>query len=81
MATSRAKSSTRSRIKGKSKGKRTTHRSTSGAKLYAKRSGSGRFEDVQTFERAHERDIKLRSNAERAAGSSRRKAKKKARKK
>jgi hypothetical protein len=79
MATSRAKSSTRSRSKGKSK--RTTHRSTSGAKLYAKRSGSGRFEDLQTFERAHERDIKLRSNAERAGGSSRRKTKKKAKKK
>jgi hypothetical protein len=48
----------------KKKSSRTTHRSSKGKKLYAKRSGSGRFTDVQTFERAHERDIKRRSKAE-----------------
>ena len=44
--------------------KRTTHRSKSGKKLYAKRTKSGRFKDIQTFERAHERDIKRKSKAE-----------------
>jgi phosphoribosyl-AMP cyclohydrolase len=48
------------------KSSRTTHRSRSGGKLYAKRKASGQFEDVQTFERAHERDIKRRSRAEAA---------------
>jgi hypothetical protein len=63
------------------KAKRTTHRSTSGTKLYGKRSASGEFEDLQTFERAHERDIKLRSKAERARKKGKKKAKKKAKKK
>ena len=44
--------------------KRTTHRSKSGTKLYAKRGKSGKFEDIQTFERAHERDVKRKSQAE-----------------
>lgn len=44
--------------------KRTTHRSKSGKKLYAKRGKSGRFEDIQSFERAHERDVKRKSKAE-----------------
>jgi hypothetical protein len=61
MAAKRATASSRAK-----KSSRTTHRSKSGRKLYAKRSGSGRFEDVQTFERAHERDIKRRSRAEAA---------------
>jgi hypothetical protein len=62
----------------RSKGKRTTHRSTAGTKLYGERSASGEFEDVQTFERAHERDIKLRSKAEQARKKSKKKSKKKA---
>jgi DNA-binding protein HU-beta len=66
-----AAAKSRSRARGKSK--RTTHRSTSGTKVYAKRSASGRFEDVQTFERAHERDIKRRSRAEVAKKKGKRK--------
>ena len=33
--------------------KRTTHRSTSGTKLYAVRDSKGRFKDIQTYKRAH----------------------------
>jgi len=36
---------------------RTTHRSTGGSKLYAKRDGSGKFKDIQTFKRAHGSDV------------------------
>jgi len=35
------------------KAKRTTHRSASGKKLYAKRDAKGRFKDIQTYKRAH----------------------------
>jgi hypothetical protein len=45
---------------------RTTHRSKSGKKLYAKRSKKGSFTDVQTYERAHGSDVKRSSAAERA---------------
>jgi DNA-binding MarR family transcriptional regulator len=43
---------------------RTTHRSTSGRKLYAVRTGDGKFEDIQTYKRAHGQDIKRRAKAE-----------------
>jgi hypothetical protein len=46
--------------------KRTTHRSTAGKKLYAKRDAAGRFDDIQTFERAHRQDLKKKSKAEKA---------------
>lgn len=49
--------------------KRTTHRSTSGKKLYAVRDAKGRFKDIQTFERSHRADLKRKSKAEK--GSSR----------
>ncbi len=42
--------------------KRTTHRSTSGKKLYAVRDEQGRFLDIQTFERAHRADLKKKHN-------------------
>jgi DNA-binding protein HU-beta len=45
--------------------KRTTHRSSIGKKLYAERDAEGRFEDIQTYERAHGQDVKRKSNAER----------------
>ena len=45
---------------------RTTHRSPSGAKLYAKRSKSGKFEDIQSYKRAHGQDVKRTSKAEAA---------------
>lgn len=38
--------------------KRTTHRSSSGKKLYAVRDAKGRFVDIQTYERAHRKDLK-----------------------
>ena len=47
--------------------KRTTHRSTGGSKLYAKRGGAGEFEDIQTYRRAHGSDVKRVSKAEVAA--------------
>ena len=45
---------------------RTTHRSTSGTKLYAKRNKTGEFTDIQTYARAHGQDVKRSSAAERA---------------
>lgn len=44
---------------------RTTHRSTSGKKLYAKRGKDGRFKDIQTYKKAHGADIKRRAKRER----------------
>jgi uncharacterized protein YjhX (UPF0386 family) len=44
--------------------RRTTHRSRSGKKLYAVRDASGRFKDIQTYERAHGQDIKRGAAAE-----------------
>jgi hypothetical protein len=43
---------------------RTTHRSSTGKKLYAVRDSSGRFKDIQTYERAHRADLKKKSKAE-----------------
>jgi hypothetical protein len=40
---------------------RTTHKSKSGKKLYAKRNKHGQFTDVQSYKRAHGQDIKRRS--------------------
>jgi hypothetical protein len=58
------------------KARRTTHRSKTGKKLYAVRTKSGKFKDIQTYKRAHGADIKRKSKAETTA-----KAKKPARKK
>jgi hypothetical protein len=49
--------------------KRTTHRHSSGKKLYAERDAAGQFEDIQTYERAHAQDLKRRSKAEGAKKS------------
>jgi hypothetical protein len=62
------------------KARRTTHRSTAGKKLYAVRDASGRFEDIQTYERAHRADLAQTSKAE-AAKSKKKAAKKVAKKK
>jgi hypothetical protein len=43
---------------------RTTHRSSAGKKLYAVRDASGRFKDIQTYERAHRADLKRKSKEE-----------------
>ncbi len=45
--------------------KRTTHRSRTKKKLYAKRDARGRIEDTQTYKRAHGQDVKRRAKAER----------------
>jgi len=45
---------------------RTTHRSVAGKKLYAVRDSSGRFKDIQTYERAHRADLKRKSKAEKS---------------
>ena len=61
------------------KARRTTHRSTAGKKLYAVRDASGRFKDIQTYERSHRADLARKSKAEVAAAK--KKGKKKAAKK
>ena len=47
--------------------KRTTHRSSTGKKLYAVRDANGRFKDIQTYERAHRADLAKKSKAEKGA--------------
>ncbi len=49
------------------KARRTTHRSSKGKKLYAVRTVSGRFKDIQTYERAHRADLAKTSKAEKPA--------------
>jgi hypothetical protein len=46
------------------KGRRTTHRSTAGKKLYAVRDSKGRIKDIQTYERAHGQDVKRKGKKE-----------------
>ena len=48
------------------KGRRTTHRSSKGKKLYAKRRKDGTFEDIQSYKRSSRQDQKRRSRAEEA---------------
>jgi hypothetical protein len=50
------------------KARRTTHRSTAGKKLYAVRDVSGKFKDIQTYERAHRADLARTSKAEKSKG-------------
>lgn len=47
------------------KGRRTTHRSSSGKKLYAVRDAKGRFKDIQSYKKAHGSDLKRKSKKER----------------
>ena len=47
--------------------KRTTLRSRGGAKLYAKRSKTGQFTDIQTYKRAHGQDIKRSAKSEKSS--------------
>jgi hypothetical protein len=46
------------------RGRRTTHRSVSGTKLYAVRDAKGRFKDIQTYKRAHGSDVKRKATRE-----------------
>ncbi len=57
--------------------KRTTHRSTSGKKLYAVRDAKGRFKDIQTFERAQRGDLSKKSAAERKTAAKKKRTTKK----
>lgn len=63
------------------KARRTTHRSTAGKKLYAVRDASGKFKDIQTYERAHRADLAAKSKAELTKGGKKKAARKKAAKK
>jgi uncharacterized protein YjhX (UPF0386 family) len=65
------------------KAKRTTHRSSKGKKLYAVRDASGKFKDIQTYERAHRADLAKTSKAETAKrkGKKKKASRKKAAKK
>jgi hypothetical protein len=45
--------------------RRTTHRSSTGTKLYAVRDKKGRFVDIQTYKRAHAADMRKKSAGER----------------
>ena len=47
--------------------RRTTMRSRSGTKLYAVRDENGKFEDIQTYKRAHAADMRHKSKAEKEA--------------
>ncbi|MCC7138939.1 MAG: hypothetical protein IT460_11000 [Planctomycetes bacterium] len=51
------------------KARRTTHRSKTGKKLYAVRSKTGKFKDIQTFQRAHSADLRKKSKPEKAAAA------------
>jgi DNA-binding protein HU-beta len=46
------------------KARRTTHRSSTGTKLYAVRDAKGRFKDIQTYKRAHGADITRKGKRE-----------------
>ncbi|MET0671615.1 MAG: hypothetical protein ABWY66_16605 [Xanthobacteraceae bacterium] len=46
------------------KARRTTHRSSKGTKLYAVRDKKGKFEDIQSYKRAHGADIKRKAKKE-----------------
>jgi hypothetical protein len=46
------------------KARRTTHRSRAGKKLYAVRDKTGKFKDIQTYQRAHSADLRRKSKAE-----------------
>jgi hypothetical protein len=46
------------------KAKRTTHRSSTGKKLYAVRDKKGKIKDVQTYKRAHGSDVRRKAKGE-----------------
>jgi DNA-binding protein HU-beta len=48
---------------------RTTHKSSTGKKLYAVRDEKGQFKDIQSYKKAHGSDVKRKSKAEKAAKS------------
>ena len=54
------------------KARRTTHRSSTGKKLYAVRDRSGKFKDIQTYKRAHSADMRQTSSTEKSTRGKRR---------
>lgn len=66
-----AKKSTKKTAKktAKKKARRTVLYSSKGKKLYAVRSASGQFKDIQQYSRAHAADIRRNSAAEAAANA------------
>ena len=64
------------KAKAKGKARRTTHRSTTGKKLYAVRDAGGQFKDIQTYERAHRGDLAKTAKGEVAARRKRARKKK-----
>ena len=48
---------------------RTTHRSSKGKKLYAKRDKKGKFKDIQTYQRAHAADLRKKGTKSDAAAT------------
>jgi hypothetical protein len=58
------------------KARRTTHRSSAGKKLYAVRDKSGKFKDIQTYERAMRADLTKTSKAEKTTAAKKAAAKK-----
>ena len=51
------------------KARRTTHRSSAGKKLYAVRDKTGKFKDIQTYERAMRADLTKKSKAEKTTAA------------
>lgn len=49
--------------------RRTTHRSSTGKKLYAVRKADGTFSDIQTYQRAHAADLRSSAKGESSAKS------------
>lgn len=62
------------------KARRTVMYSSAGKKLYAKRDASGKFKDIQSYQRAHAADLSRTSAAEAAAKAAKPKRKKAAKK-
>jgi aconitate hydratase len=67
----RAKKGARKATRASAAGRRTTLRSSKGTKLYAVRTKSGTFKDIQTYRRAHAADLRKKSQAEKAAKAKR----------
>ena len=59
--------------------KRTTHRSSTGKKLYAVRDKQGRFKDIQTYKRAHAADLRKTHTKSDAPAKAKSKSKSKSR--
>lgn len=55
--------------------KRTTHRSSTGTKLYAVRAADGTFKDIQTYQRAQRADLARTAKPEKAARTKKARAK------